>query len=53
MTSVRAEINYSVDNGRPIDYYFYDPDPALDLNPPGTDIREVEISDGWPRAGER
>lgn len=50
INSVRAEINYSVDNGRPIDYYFYDPDPSLELNPPGTDVREVEIRDGWPMA---
>jgi len=48
--SVRAAMNYSVDNGRPIDYYFYEPDPALPLNPPGTDVREVEIRDGWPLA---
>lgn len=50
MASVRAELNYSVDNGRPIDYYFYEPDPALELNPPGTDVRETEIHDGWPLA---
>jgi len=23
MSSVKAEMNYSADNGRPIDYYFY------------------------------
>jgi hypothetical protein len=48
--SVLAELNYSADNGRPIDYYFYEPDPELKLNPPGTDVRKVEIEDGWPRA---
>ena len=48
--SVYAEINYSADNGRPIDYYFYEPDPAQQLNPPGTDLRRVEISNGWPHA---
>lgn len=48
--SVRASLNYSVDNGRPIDYYFYDPDPSLTLNPPGTDIKEMSIEDGWSRA---
>ena len=47
---MRAKINYSADNGRPIDYYFYDPDPALELNPPGTDVQEVEIRDGWAQA---
>lgn len=48
--SVRATLNYSVDNGVPPDYYFYEPDPGVTLNPPGTDLREVDIHDGWPRA---
>ena len=46
--AVRATLNYSVDNGRPPDYYFYEPDPDMELNPPGTDVREVEIHNGWP-----
>lgn len=46
--SVRATIQYTVDNGIPPDYYFYEPDPSVKLNPPGTDPREVEIHDGWP-----
>ncbi len=46
--SVRATLNYSVDNGIPPDYYFYEPDPAVKVNPPGTDPREVDIHDGWP-----
>ena len=49
--TVRAPMCYSVDNGRPIDYYFYEPDPALQLNPPGTDVQEVEIEDGWDAVG--
>jgi len=48
--SVRATMQYTVDNGVPPDYYFYEPDPGVTLNPPGTDAREVEIEDGWPRA---
>ena len=46
---VKASMNYSVDNGRPIDYYFYEPSAssALELNPPGTDTHEVTIHDGW------
>lgn len=48
--SVRNEINYSLDNGKPIDYYFYDPDPGIVLNPPGTDKQVVEIQDAWPIA---
>ena len=46
---VRATLNYTVDNGIPPDYYFYEPDPQVKLNPPGTDVREVEIHDGWPQ----
>lgn len=48
--SVRGVMNYTVDNGLPPDYYFYEPDPSLKLNPPGTDAREVDIEDGWDRA---
>jgi hypothetical protein len=48
--SVRATLNYSVDNGVAPDYYFYEPDPSVKLNPPGTDPREVEIHDAWPIA---
>lgn len=49
---VRATMNYTVDNGIPPDYYFYEPDPGTRLNPPGTDVHEVLIEDGWPRAGQ-
>lgn len=45
---VRATLNYTVDNGVAPDYYFYEPDATVKLNPPGTDQREVEIHDGWP-----
>jgi hypothetical protein len=48
--SVRATLNYSIDNGTAPDYYFYEPDPSVTLNPPGTDPREVEIHNGWPVA---
>ena len=46
--SVRATLNYSVDNGIAPDYYFYEPDSSVKLNPPGTDAHEVDIHDGWP-----
>ena len=49
--TVRATMQYTVDNGVAPDYYFYEPAPEVKLNPPGTDPREVEIEDGWPRAG--
>ena len=45
--SVRTTVQYTVDNGIPPDYYFYEPDPAVTLNPPGTDAREVEIHNAW------
>lgn len=48
---VMATLNYSVDNGIPPDYYFYEPEPGTRLNPPGTDLREMPIHDGWPEAG--
>lgn len=51
-SKVRATIHYTVDNGRPPDYYFYEPDPAVALNPPGTDLREVDIHDAWPLRGQ-
>ena len=41
-------MNYTVDDGIAPDYYFYEPDPSIRLNPPGTDVREVEVHDGWP-----
>lgn len=46
--TVTATMNYSVDNGIPPDYYFYEPEPGVKLNPPGTDSREVAIHDAWP-----
>jgi len=51
-SKVRATINYTVDNGIPPDYYFYEPDPTVKVNPPGTDMREVEIRDAWPLRDE-
>ncbi len=48
LASVRATMNYTVDNGVPPDYYFYEPEPGTPLNPPGTDVREVAIHDAWP-----
>lgn len=50
-TSVRATMQYTVDNGVAPDYYFYEPDASVKLNPPGTDAREVEIHNAWPKAG--
>ena len=52
LKSVRATMQYTLDNGVAPDYYFYDPDPSVQLNPPGTDPREVEIHDAWSRVAE-
>lgn len=49
--SVRATLNYTVDNGRPPDYYFYEPDPGVELNPPGTDLQTVDVHDAWSEVG--
>lgn len=49
---VNATMNYTVDNGRPPDYYFYEPDPAVTLNPPGGDPQIVKIYDGWPSVAQ-
>lgn len=46
--SVHAVMNYTVDNGKPAEYYFYEPDPGVELNPAGTDPHEVRIWDAWP-----
>ena len=46
---VTATLNYSVDNGIPPDYYFYETDHPVKLNPPGTDSQPVKIHDGWPK----
>jgi hypothetical protein len=51
-SSVRATLNYSVDNGVPPDYYFYEPEPGVQLNPPGTDLREVDIHDAWENVNQ-
>jgi hypothetical protein len=42
--AVRASLNYTVDNGVPPDYYFYEPEGPVKLNPPGTDPHEMESS---------
>ena len=42
-------MQYTVDNGVAPDYYFYEPDAAVKLNPPGTDAQEVEIHNAWLR----
>lgn len=47
---IRATVNYSADNGRRLNTWFYEPTEAVDRNPPGSEPREVTIHDGWPDA---
>ncbi|MEO6022397.1 MAG: CmcJ/NvfI family oxidoreductase [Burkholderiales bacterium] len=51
-SSVRTKLNYSVDNGAPPDYYFYEPEPGVKPNPPGTDTQEVTVHNAWPKVNE-
>jgi hypothetical protein len=46
-SSVQATMQYTVDNGVAPDYYFYEPDPGVKLNPPGTDAHEVLVHNAW------
>lgn len=49
--TVRATMYYSVDNGRRLDTWFYEPETPVEPNPPGTEAREVLVHDGWALAG--
>ena len=54
MTSktVRTIMNYTLDNGRAPNFYFYKPDPSekKNFNPAGTDEREANVA--YLRLGE-
>lgn len=50
--AVRASLNYSHDIGRPIDYYFYEPEPGTQKDESGTDLQEVEVTDAWPSVAD-
>ena len=49
--SVRSTFNYTLDDGSVPEVYFYEPPPGTVVHPPGTDPHEMEITDGWSRAG--
>ena len=49
---VTTNINYTVDNGIPPEYFLYEPDPSVTVNAPVTDSREVRIYDGWKKADQ-
>ena len=45
---VLGQINYTVDNGKEPSYYFYVPEEEVEMNPPGTDVHDVAVQNGWP-----
>ena len=49
--SVRSTFNYTRDDGTVPEVYFYEPPPGTVVHPPGDDPHEMEIADGWSRAG--
>ena len=50
-SSVRSTFNYTLDDGAVPEVYFYEPPAGTLVHPPGNDPHEMEISDGWSRAG--
>ena len=50
--SVRATLNYTLDNGKLPEVYFYDPPPGTAVHAPGDDTQEVSIHDAWDKAGD-
>lgn len=46
-STVLAPINYTLDNGKEPNYYFYAPEGEVEMNPPGTDVHQVEITNAW------
>ena len=48
--SVRGTFNYTLDDGKLPEVYFYDPPPGTVVHPPGNDPHEMEVADGWSRA---
>ena len=49
--SVRSTFNYTRDDGTVPEVYFYEPPPGTVAHSPGNDPHEMEIFDGWSRAG--
>ena len=45
---VLGKINYTVDNGKEPSYYFYAPEEKVEMSPPGTDVHDLEVQNGWP-----
>ncbi|ETI29602.1 hypothetical protein G647_02055 [Cladophialophora carrionii CBS 160.54] len=49
--TVRANFVYTKDVEKRTELYFYDTDAAQDIHEPGDDPHEMEVTDGWYRAG--
>ena len=47
---VRSNFNYTLDDGRVPEVYFYEPPPGTVVHQPGNDAHEMAITDGWSRA---
>ena len=48
--SVRATLNYTLDNGSVPEAYFYEPPPGTVVQTPGNNPQVMPIFDGWPGA---
>ena len=45
---VLGKINYNVDNGKEPSYYFCESEEKVEMSPPGTDVHDLEVQNGWP-----
>jgi hypothetical protein len=50
--AVRSTLNYTLDNGKVPEVYFYDPPPGTQIHAPGDDTQEVTIHNAWDKAGD-
>ena len=48
---IRANFNYTRDDGSVPEVYFYEPPPGTVVHQPGNDPHVMPITDGWSRAG--
>src|SRR5690349_19033212 len=50
--TVRASFNYTRDTGVQPEIYFYEPPAGIQTHLPGDDPRDMDVHDGWSRAGD-
>ena len=48
--AVRSKFNYTIDDGKVPEVFFYEPPPGTVVNLPGNDPQEMRITDGWAKA---